>query len=217
MLNCAKKQLKRGDSVIEAQLSNEYESDSSFREIFSSIIGKAPPLGKPCHILKSAWLDTKLGCMIAISDEKLLYLLEFVDCKGLEREVERLRLSTESVIISGETSPIDSIKKEIKLYFDGKLKEFKTPLFFLGSPFQKNVWKALEKIPYGQTRSYADISKVIEKPSAFRAVARANGANQIAIVIPCHRVINTGGNLGGYAGGLLRKQWLINHEKTYLS
>lgn len=154
--------------------------------------------------------------MIAISDEDALYLLEFVDRRGLEREVECLRQKTKSAIIPGSTQPIRSIEKELSLYFDGKLKIFKTPLYFLGSPFQKHVWEELKKIPYGETRSYFDIAKSIGKSSAFRAVAQANGANQIALVIPCHRVINTNGDLGGYGGGITRKKWLITHESENL-
>jgi AraC family transcriptional regulator of adaptative response/methylated-DNA-[protein]-cysteine methyltransferase len=164
-------------------------------------------------ILKARWLDTRLGPMIAISDDNALYLLEFVDRRGLEREVERLRKKTKSAIIPGDTDPIRLIEKELGLYFDGKLQEFKTPLFFLGSPFQKQVWDVLKRIPYGKTCAYLDIAKSVGKPSAFRAVAQANGANQIALVIPCHRVINTNGDLGGYGGGLTRKKWLITHEK----
>jgi len=151
--------------------------------------------------------------MVAIADDHALYLLEFVDRRGLEREVERLRQKTKSAIIPGQTPPIYSIESELSQYFDGKLKKFKTPLFFLGSPFQRQVWEELKKIPYGETRSYADTAKAIGKPTAFRAVANANGANQLAIVIPCHRVINTDGGLGGYGGGITRKEWLVNHEK----
>lgn len=127
--------------------------------------------------------------------------------------IERLRIKTKSAIIPGKSPPIHSIERELKANFKGELIEFKTPLCLLGSPFQHNVWSELKKIPIGTTRSYADIAKVIAKPSAFRAVAQANGANQIAIVIPCHRIINANGELGGYGGGLTRKQWLINHEK----
>ncbi len=83
----------------------------------------------------------------------------------------------------------------------------------MGSPFQKQVWKALQQIPHGQTCSYADLAAAIGKPTACRAVANANGANQLAIVIPCHRVINSDGKLGGYGGGVSKKQWLIDHEK----
>ena len=212
-MGLAMKQIRAGDSVIDAQLSSGYESSSGFRDAFSRIMGAAPTLLKHGNILKARWLDTRLGPMIAISDENALYLLEFVDRRGLEREVERLRKKTKSAIIPGDTNPIRSIEKELGLYFDGKLKEFKTPLFFLGSPFQKQVWEALKKIPYGETCAYSDIAKSVGKPSAFRAVAQANGANQIAIVIPCHRIINASGDLGGYGGGLTRKKWLITHEK----
>ena len=85
----------------------------------------------------------------------------------------------------------------------------------MGSDFQKSVWAALRKIPPGETRSYLDTAKAVGKPTAFRAVANANGANQLAIIIPCHRVINNNGELGGYGGGISRKQWLIDHEKKH--
>ncbi|HEV2524212.1 MAG TPA: methylated-DNA--[protein]-cysteine S-methyltransferase, partial [Gammaproteobacteria bacterium] len=208
------KQIRKGESVINAQLSTGYESSSGFRDAFSRIMGSAPKKSTHNKILKSSWLDTKLGPMIAIADDDALYLLEFVDRRGLEREVERLRKRTKSVIIPGETQPINSIKKELDYYFDGKLQEFKTPLFYLGSAFQKSVWDELKKIPSGETRSYAELASSLGKPSAFRAVANANGANQLAIIIPCHRVINSNGELGGYGGGLARKDWLIQHENT---
>lgn len=166
-------------------------------------------------ILKASWIDTPLGPMLAIGNEEVLYLLEFVDRRGLEREIERLRLKTKSAIIPGKTSPIDSIEKELDLYFKGQLKKFKTPTALLGSPFQKNVWAQLLKIPYGETRSYLSQAQAIGKPAAFRAVAQANGANQFAIMIPCHRVINANGEIGGYGGGISRKEWLINHERGY--
>lgn len=124
-----------------------------------------------------------------------------------------MRKKTQSAIIPGRTKPINSIEKELKIYFEGNLLEFKTPLQLLGSPFQKRVWEALKKIPPGETRSYSDLAIAIGRPSAFRAVAQANGANQLAIIIPCHRVINSNGELGGYAGGLTRKKWLIIHER----
>jgi AraC family transcriptional regulator, regulatory protein of adaptative response / methylated-DNA-[protein]-cysteine methyltransferase len=212
-MGLAMKQIRAGKAVIDAQLSTGYESDSGFRDAFSRIMGTAPTKLGQSNILKASWLDTPLGPMIAIADEKALYLLEFVDRRGLEREVERLRKKTKSAIIPGHTQPINSIENELKMYFEGILIEFKTPLFFLGSPFQKRVWEELKKIPSGETRSYSEIATAIGQPTAFRAVANANGANQFALIIPCHRVINTNGELGGYGGGLTRKKWLINHEK----
>lgn len=207
---------RKGETVIDAQLSVGYESSSSFRDSISRIMG-APPSKHGHHlILKSAWLDTPLGPMLTIADDEALYLLEFVERRGLEHEIERLRQRTHAAIIPGDALSIQSIEEELKKYFAGKLKTFKTPLFYLGSPFQKRVWEELIKIPAGETRSYAEIAAAIGKPSAFRAVARANGSNQLAIIIPCHRVINTSGELGGYAGGLNRKEWLIKHEKKHL-
>lgn len=175
---------------------------------------EAPTMQAHTSVLKSSWIDTPLGPMLAIANDELLYLLEFVDRRGLEREIERMRQRTKSAIIPGHTSPIASIEKELDQYFEGTLHQFKTPLFLLGSPFQKQVWAELQRIPSGETRSYADLAQAIGRPTAFRAVAQANGANQLAIVIPCHRVINSNGDLGGYAGGISRKQWLLDHERA---
>lgn len=213
-MGIAMKQIREGEAVLEAQLTSGYESSSGFRDAFSRIMGAPPSLlrQKP-KLLKASWLDTPLGPMVAIADDHALYLLEFVDRRGLEREVERLRQRTQSAIIPDKTPVIESIAAELQQYFAGQLSEFKTPLFLLGSPFQKQVWRALQKIPFGETRSYAEIAKAVGKITAYRAVANANGANQHAIIIPCHRVINSNGDLGGYGGGLTRKAWLIKHER----
>lgn len=168
------------------------------------------------HILKASLVDTKLGSMIAIADEAGLYLLEFACRRGLEREVEKLKIKTKAAIILGVTEPINSITLELESYFEGKLKEFKTPLHLLGSPFQRLVWEELMSIPYGTTRSYMAQSKAIGKNKAYRAVANANGANQLAIIIPCHRIINKSGDLGGYGGGITRKKWLLEHEASHV-
>lgn len=212
-MGIAMKQIRAGELVIEAQLSSGYESGSGFRDAFSRIMGAPPSKIKNGKALRASWLDTMLGPMLAIADEQALYLLEFVDRRGLEREVERLRQKTKLAIIPGYTKPISSIENELDQYFKGTLREWKTPLSLLGSPFQKQIWEELQKIPPGETRSYSDIAVAVGKPSAFRAVAQANGANQLAIIIPCHRVINMNGELGGYGGGIIRKKWLLNHEK----
>lgn len=162
--------------------------------------------------LKVSYLETPLGQMMALADEKVLYLLEFIDARGLECEVKRLRQKI-ATITPRATQPIHSIERELKLYFEGKLREFKTPLFLVGSPFRTLVWEELRKIPFAQTRSYSQMASAIGKPSAFRAVAQANGANQLVIVIPCHRVISADGGLGGYNSGLERKEWLLKHER----
>lgn len=213
-MGLAMQQIRGGDAVIAAQLDHGYESSSGFRDAFAKIMGAAPTkFAQQSMVLKASWLDTKLGPMLAIADEYELYLLEFVERRGLEREIEKLRLKTKAAIVPGITKPITSIKAELKAYFAGSLREFKTPLHLLGSPFQKQVWQELLRIPYGETRSYLAQASAIGKKTACRAVANANGANQLAIVIPCHRIINSNGQIGGYGGGVARKQWLLDLEQ----
>ncbi len=167
--------------------------------------------------LKSYSLDSALGTMLAVADEKALYLLEFSDKDGLEDQIRTLSTKTKSSILPGITDPIISIKRELELYFAGHLKEFKTAVHLIGSSFQKISWGMLMNIPYGQVRSYSYQAIAIGRPSAHRAVGNANSTNQIAIVVPCHRIINHNGKIGGYAGGIERKKWLLNHEKTIMN
>jgi O-6-methylguanine DNA methyltransferase len=166
--------------------------------------------------LNSSYLDTPLGTMIAIADESALYLLQFVDHKNLEQKIEKLRLKTESTIVPGSTHPIALVTTELQSYFSGNLKEFKTPLHLTGTPFQNSAWQELMNIAYGTTQNYADQANAIGKQSAHRAVANANSANNIIIIIPCHRIIQSNGSLGGYSATIARKQWLIEHEKKNL-
>lgn len=165
--------------------------------------------------LKSTFLDTPLGSMLAISSEDMLYLLDFAESKGLEHKIKRLKIATKSDIISGSTKPILSITEELKSYFDGSLKKFTTPIYLLGTPFQKTVWQELLNVAYGETRSYFTQAKAVGRETSYRAVANANGANRFAIIIPCHRIINNNGEFGGYGGGLHRKKWLIEHERKF--
>ena len=136
--------------------------------------------------------------MVATSDEKVLYSLEFSDEGG-----------------EGDAAPLISIERELKLYFEGKLKEFKTEIAYPGTEFQVMVWEELRKIPFGKTCSYAELAKRVGREGAYRAVARANSTNRLAIVIPCHRVIYADGTLGGYAGGMQNKQGLLDHEMLW--
>ncbi len=155
--------------------------------------------------------------MVAIADEEALYLLEFAQRRNLERGIERTRQKAKATIVSDRTPPIDSIEGELRRYFAGEAVSWKTAIRPLGTSLQLQVWQELQKIPLGTTCSYADLAVAIGRPSAFRAVARANSTNALAIIIPCHRVINASGALGGYAGGLFRKEWLIQHEKDFAS
>jgi methylated-DNA-[protein]-cysteine S-methyltransferase len=107
------------------------------------------------------------------------------------------------------------VRSQLKAYFAGQLTEFDIPLAGQGTSFQQTVWKALRKIPYGMTQTYGSLAKRIGNPNASRAVGLANGRNPIGIIVPCHRVIGANGTLTGYAGGVQRKQWLLEHERRY--
>ena len=211
-LGSAFKAIRGGERVIDAQLEAGFDSPSGFRDAFTRIMG-APPANRTTRALFAAWLDTPLGPMTAIADEQALHLLEFVDRRGLEREIERLRARLKAGIAPGRTAPIVQIEQELKDYFAGSSLTFLTPLARGGSPFQNAVWDALLTIPPGETWSYRQLARAVGRPLAVRAAGTANGANQLAFVIPCHRVINANGELGGYAGGLPRKRWLLEHER----
>ena len=109
------------------------------------------------------------------------------------------------------------VRRELSEYLDGDRQRFSLPLNFSGTPFQERVWEALRGIPYGEVRTYADIAREIGAPRAARAVGQANNRNPLAIVIPCHRVVASGAGLGGYAGGLDSKEYLLKLEQRYLA
>ncbi|AMY68576.1 DNA-O6-methylguanine--protein-cysteine S-methyltransferase / transcriptional regulator Ada [Frigidibacter mobilis] len=162
-------------------------------------------------LLQADWIDTPIGPMIAVADRRSLHLLEFADRKALPAELARLRKMAGGIGL-GRPAPIDQIAAELGAFFAGTSADFATPLALHGSAFTRAVWQILRQIPPGTTRSYGDIARQMGRPEAARAVARANGANQIALVIPCHRVIGADGALTGYGGGLWRKQRLIELE-----
>lgn len=163
--------------------------------------------------LTASLLNTPLGLMVALSRDKKLYLLEFLTRKALYNQIEALAEKIDATIALGTTDCSRFLAIELDNYFNGSLQEFKTHVALIGSAFQQSVWKELQKIPYGQTSSYRSIAGKISKPSFARAVACANSTNRIALIIPCHRVINADGRLGGYAGGIYRKKLILEHEQ----
>ncbi|WP_208112731.1 bifunctional transcriptional activator/DNA repair protein Ada [Aureibacillus halotolerans] len=212
-MGMAFKHIRSGEAIIDAQLESGYDSSNGFRDAFAKIMGAVPTKSTGVKLLYSAWIDTRLGAMLAIADDEALLLLEFVDRRGLEKEIERLRNKLQAAIVPERTAIILQIEEELHAYFRGDKLSFSTPIRLLGTPFQQRVWRELQQIPVGTTLSYKGLAAKLEHPTAIRAAARANGANQLAIVVPCHRVIQTDGGLGGYAGGLPRKDWLLQHEK----
>lgn len=166
----------------------------------------------PRGLLHADWIESPIGELVAIADNRALFLLEFVERRGLPGEVRRLVQRCKAAVAPGSSPVLDQIRDELDAYFCAGNADFLTPLARIGTPFQTSVWDALRKIPPGQTRTYSQMAQTVGRPDAVRAMASANGANQVAIVIPCHRVLGADGDLTGYGGGLWRKQWLLQHE-----
>ncbi|WP_086476478.1 methylated-DNA--[protein]-cysteine S-methyltransferase [Arenibacter amylolyticus] len=148
--------------------------------------------------METAYVGTPLGVAKLIGDETGLSYLSLLD------ESQKLTDVIPEVL--------EDAVYQLNEYFAGKRTEFSLQLNPEGTPFQQKVWQALQEIPYGQTVTYGELSKSLGDPKAIRAVASANGKNPLWIVIPCHRVIGSDGSLTGYAGGLERKKWLLEHE-----
>jgi AraC family transcriptional regulator of adaptative response/methylated-DNA-[protein]-cysteine methyltransferase len=135
----------------------------------------------------------------------------------LPNQIERIRRRLRAVFVPERHASIDRLETDLEAYFAGDLRSFETPLELCGTEFQCEVWGALREVPYGETRSYADIARVVGRPGAVRAVGTANGANALALVVPCHRVVASDGRLAGYGGGLWRKRRLLEIERGFAS
>lgn len=165
--------------------------------------------------LSSTIISTPLGDMLALADATALYLLEFVCHSTLEHKMKTLQKNLSATIVDQRTPLLSLLETELHQYFAGELTKFTTPLCLVGTPFQQDTWNALQKIPHGHTRSYKDMAHAIGRPSACRAVAQANRTNHLVIVVPCHRVINSNGSLGGYNCGIDRKEYLLKLESAH--
>ena len=151
------------------------------------------------------YLETKMGPLLLAGNEKGLYYIEFQHGKrpvNIEADWQH----------NGAT--LKEAKRQLQAYLQGDLSHFDLPLQLRGTDFQKQVWQALQSIPYGETISYQSLAQHIGRPKAMRAVGSANGKNSLCIVIPCHRVIGSNGSLTGYAGGVEIKRWLLQHEQA---
>jgi O-6-methylguanine DNA methyltransferase len=167
--------------------------------------------------LQIAWIESPVGLLRAGASDTALQLLEFVaaDSNPLSTNPGPLRAQPGEIPTHpGANTPLlDQTRRELAEYFAGTRRRFEVPLSFPGTPFQERVWSALCSIGYGERISYLEQSRRVGDEKAIRAVAQANGQNPIAILVPCHRVINSDGKLGGYGGGLLRKQFLLDLER----
>lgn len=212
-INSALHQISVGEKVIDSAFDSGYNSLSGFSNAFKNATGISPSDSPEANIINIMRFTTPLGPMTACATEEGLCLLEFSDRKNLEDEFEDLKKRLHAKIIFGQNKYLDMAKEQIDEYFSGKRKIFDIPLHTPGTDFQNLVWKKLIEIPYGNYKTYKEQAILIDKPKAVRAVGKANGTNRIAVIIPCHRVIGENGKLTGYAGGLWRKQWLLDFEK----
>lgn len=159
---------------------------------------------------------TPIGEMIIGTYHDQLCLLDFRYRKMRQTVDNRLKnqLNTDFLSVAKVNNLQHEVIQQLTDYFNGSRTHFNLPILLVGSHFQKQVWQALQQLPYGKTCSYLELANRIHQPKAVRAVANANGANALAIIVPCHRVIANNGELGGYGGGLPAKQKLLNLEKT---
>jgi AraC family transcriptional regulator of adaptative response/methylated-DNA-[protein]-cysteine methyltransferase len=205
--------LRSGSSIDEAVYRSGWESHSGFREAFGKLAAVPPGKARQRGIISLAWIETPLGPMAAGATDDALCLLEFTDRRMLEAQLDTIARRFNLPMMPGEHPLFDTLRTQLAEYFAGTRTAFDLPLSYPGTPFQTRVWDALQRIPYGQTRGYAELAAEMGMPNAARAVGHANGHNRIAIIIPCHRVINADGGLGGYGGGLWRKLRLLETER----
>jgi AraC family transcriptional regulator of adaptative response/methylated-DNA-[protein]-cysteine methyltransferase len=213
-LGLALRQIQHGQAVTRAVVASGYDSESSFRDAFAQVFGNPP---SAVDRESSIWINriaTPLGSMLMGVHDQGLCLLEFAERRMLDTQLQRLRQRMGRVFLPGDHPLMKQVKEELGAYFEGSLRRFSLPLQAPGTAFQEAVWEALQAIPYGEMRSYADVAAAIGQADAMRAVGRANGDNRIAIVIPCHRVVGSDGELTGYGGGLWRKEYLLAMEQA---
>jgi AraC family transcriptional regulator of adaptative response/methylated-DNA-[protein]-cysteine methyltransferase len=212
-INNAFKEIQNGEAVTSSAYGSGYGSLSGFGYTFKKLTGHTPEKSKEKDLILMSRFNSPLGPMYVCSTSLGICLLEFTDRRMLETEFRDLQRKLNSKIVAGENEHIVQLKQELQEYFEGKRKTFDVKLHTPGSEFQNAVWNLLLQVPYGTTVSYMEQAIKLNAPKAVRAVASANGHNRVCIVIPCHRVIGSDGNLTGYAGGLERKRWLLEHEK----
>lgn len=215
-LGGALEQLRNGGAVTEAAYDNGYESLSGFQDALRQVTGSSPAASRGAAVIRMTRFLTPLGPMVAAASDDALVLLEFADRRMLEKQVKRVTKLFDAALVPGTNGVLEETERQLAAYFAGERETFDLPLDPRGTDFQQAVWRQLRTIPYGATRSYGEQAAAIGQPSAVRAVARANGDNRIAIVIPCHRVIGSDGKLTGYGGGVWRKKWLLGLETKAL-
>jgi AraC family transcriptional regulator of adaptative response/methylated-DNA-[protein]-cysteine methyltransferase len=212
-LGSALGRIRNGEAVTPTAFDSGYDSLSAFNEAFRRVLGSTPSDARHRNVVTLARITTPLGPMLAGATDGALCLLEFVDRRMLETQLRRLRERLSCLFSPGGDAVLERAERDLAAYFAGTLRSFDMPLAMPGTDFQREVWSALREIPYGTTTSYGQLAASLGRPGAQRAVARANGDNRLAIVIPCHRVVGADGALTGYGGGVWRKRRLLELER----
>ena len=212
-LNEAFGRIRHTSKVTESAFDSGYDSLSGFNDAFKKATGFVPSQSGQRNIITITRILSPLGPLFAGATSKGICLLEFTDRRMLETQIKILRQRLNAEFIPGKNEHFDALDQQLGEYFRGQRRQFDLPLVIPGTEFQQLAWRALTKIPYGETRSYGQQAQAMENPKALRAVGKANGDNRLAIIIPCHRVVAADGSLTGYGGGLWRKKYLLDLEK----
>ncbi len=214
-LSGALDEIRRGGGLDDAGWDAGYESSSGFREAFARTFGDAPGRSRDADCIRIGWIESPVGPLLAGTTAEAVCLLEFTDRRALERQIATLRRRFDRAMVPGEHPLLDRLRAQLGEYFEGRRERFDLPLETPGTEFESSVWSELRRIPYGETLSYEELATRVGRPGAQRAVGSANGRNRVAIVVPCHRVVNKSGQLGGYGGGLWRKSYLLDLERRH--
>ncbi|ETZ21336.1 methylated-DNA--[protein]-cysteine S-methyltransferase [Pedobacter sp. V48] len=188
--------------------------NTGFTDRYPWIFEKSSISSDKDAIINMTEIATPLGPMLAGATSKGVCLLEFTNRIRLEKEFTDLQNLLNAVMVAGRNSYLDQLENELTEYFEGKRKTFFVPLHTPGNDFSQAVWKTLQEIPYGKTCSYKEQAEMMNNPKAIRAIASTNGRNRLAIIVPCHRVIGSDGNMTGYAAGIDKKKWLLKFERN---
>jgi AraC family transcriptional regulator of adaptative response/methylated-DNA-[protein]-cysteine methyltransferase len=206
--------IKEGMSVTATALSSGYESMSGFSAAARRAFGTTAHQAAAAGPIYSRTVDSLVGPLLLGANDSGLWFLSFGEGRTVAANLAALGEQLRRPVAPGRHALLDAAERQLGEYFAGHRRQFDIELCYPGTAFQRAVWSALRRISYGATWSYERLARAVGRPKAQRAVGSANGANRIAIIIPCHRVVNKSGRIGGYGGGVWRKEFLLNLEQA---
>ena len=213
LVNTALQELKAGKKTTDIAFESGYESLSGFGYTYKKLLGQSPANSNRQSVLLVHRFSSPLGSIFISASEQGICSLTFTDPGLLGQELRELQERLGAEILIGENDHTRQGVKELQEYFAGKRSVFEVPLHILGTIFQKKVWATLSELTFGTVVTYQELASKMKAPKSIGAVAKANAQNRIALLIPCHRLVNKHGILRGYSGGPERKKWLIDFER----